>query len=326
MPLIDLACFVMDVPQGRSVEEAVRRISRDRDVVFAEPMQVYVAKGGPVSYDDPLFRAQPVASAWHLSALHEISTGRSVSVAVIDSGIDGSHPDLSGQLAVNMNFVAGRPFKAENHGTAVAGVIAAKADNHAGIVGVAPEARLWGLRACWQESASATVCDTLSLAKALHYAIERGAAVINMSLAGPRAELLNRLLTAALARRITVVTAYDPTLPDGGFPASHHGVVAVTDNALQPTRRGVYTAPGHDVITTQPGGKWNIASGSSFAAANVSGLFALMRARRSPTDGMLTLVTLRGNSAIDACATLLRAGSACDCACAKASEVAARAR
>jgi subtilisin family serine protease len=277
-------------------------------------MRVYAGQAASPSYNDPLYRAQPVAAAWRLAELHQISTGRGVIVAVIDSGIESTHPDLLGQIAQNVNFVAGQPFRAESHGTGIAGVIGAKGGNHVGIVGVAPSARLWGLRACWQE-ARATVCDSVSLAKALHFAIERGSQIINMSLAGPRGELLDRLLDVALARRITVVAAYDENLPDGGFPASHHGVVAVAEEGWQGMRPGVFTAPGRDVITTQLGGKWDIANGSSFAAAHVSGLFALMRAKSF--GGSLALATLPGSSAVDACATLLRIGGICDCDCAK---------
>jgi hypothetical protein len=320
MPLIQMACFVMEVPEGRSLEDVLHQLEQDHNVVFAEAMRLYTAQSSPMSYDDPLYRAQPAANLWQLASLHRISTGRGVPVAVIDSGIEDKHPDLSGQVAINLNFVASSAFRAENHGTAVAGIIAAKAGNHLGIVGVAPDARLWGLRACWQQSRT-TVCDTLSLAKALYYAIDHGAQVINMSLAGPRGELLDRLLGTALARRITVVAAYDPALPDGGFPSSHRGVIAVADDGQHTNHPGVYSAPGHDVITTQVGGKWNVASGSSFAAAHVSGLFALMRAKSR--GSALTLVTLRGNTGIDACATMLQVGRHCDCDCARTAEVAA---
>jgi subtilisin family serine protease len=312
MPLLDLACFVMEVPAGKSVDDTIHRLSQDRDVMFAEPMGVYTAQA--TSYDDPLYRAQPTAAEWHLASLHQISTGRGIDIAVIDSGIESSHPDLEGQVTQNLNFVTGQSFRAEDHGTGIAGVIAAKAGNHLGIVGVAPGARLWGLRACWQQ-ASATVCDSVSLAKALHFAVERGAQIINMSLAGPPSELLDRLINVALARKMTVVAAYDAKLPDGGFPASHRDVIAVAEEGQRAPRPGVYLAPGRDVITTQPGGKWNIASGSSFAAAHVSGLLALMRARSS--GGRLILTTLPGSSAVDACATLMHLSGAYDCAQAK---------
>ena len=74
------------------------------------------------------------------------------------------------------------------------------------------------------------MCDTLSLAKALYFAIGHDAQVINLSLSGPPDPLLGRLIDVALARGIVVVGALDPNAADGGFPASHPGVVAVSDD------------------------------------------------------------------------------------------------
>src|SRR4029079_15204987 len=172
------------------------------------------------------------------------------------------------------NFFIGQPFVPEQHGTAVAGIIAAKADNRVGIAGVAPGARLLGLRACWQHGPSAT-CDTLSLAKALYFAVENHPDVINLSLSGPDARLLHEILNIAYARGIAVVAAFDPKLPGGGFPASLPGVIGVSDTPVAGTRNDVYAAPGRDIPTTQPGGRWFLVNGSSFAAAHVSGLLAL---------------------------------------------------
>jgi subtilisin family serine protease len=315
MPLIGLNCFVMVVPANQTVEDAVKAVSSDKEVALAEPMQVYETKGAPAAYNDKLFAAQPDAKAWHLAKLHEIATGRGVNVAVIDSGIDNKHPDLAGQVSVAMNFISGTSYLAENHGTAVAGIIAAKAGNGIGIVGVAPGARLMALRACSQSSANAN-CDTLSLAKALSFAIDRKANIINLSLAGPRGEVLGRLLDVALSRNMSVVAAFDPRLPDGGFPASHQGVVAVADEDLARSPRGVYNAPGRDVITTQPGGKWSLVNGNSFAAAHVSGLLALMKAK--PGRAKASLVAARTDGGpINACASLTGTTGACDCACGK---------
>ena len=82
---------------------------------------------------------------------------------------------------------------------------------------------------------------------------------------------------------------------------------------------GVFTAPGHDVPTTQPNGKWFLVNGSSYAAAHVSGLFALMRERDPRARTAAWLVTRRpGGGAIDACATLVHASGPCACACATA--------
>ena len=313
MPMIGVDCFVMVVPQGRSTKAAAEQVSHDADVDWAEAAQLYSTRGA--AHNDPLYAAEPAAGQWHLADLHRIADGRGTVVAVVDSGIDARHPDLAGQVAVNRNFVSGQPLIAEQHGTAVAGIIAAKADNRVGIAGVAPGARLLGLRACWQRGSSAT-CDTLSLAKALYFAVENHPDVINLSLSGPDARLLHEILNIAYARGIAVVAAFDPKLPGGGFPASLPGVIAVSDTPVAGTRNDVYAAPGRDIPTTQPGGRWFLVNGSSFAAAHVSGLLALMRERKRAAP--LMLVAQRRGGEIDACATLLRVAGACDCACGSA--------
>jgi len=313
MPMIGVDCFVMLVPDGRSTAAAVEQVSHDGDVAWAQPMEVFSARGEAAGHNDPLYAAEPAAAQWHLADLHRIATGRGIKVAVIDSGIETGHPDLAGQVLMNRNFVAGRTAAVEQHGTGVAGIIAAKADNGIGIAGVAPGARLLGLRACWQER-TATVCDTLSLAKAIYFAVEQHSDIINLSLSGPEDRLLAELLKTALKHGSTVVTAVDHKLADGGFPASMPGVIAVSDTPLAASRGDVYTAPGQDVPTTVPGGRWFLVNGSSFAAAHVSGLLALIRERRRAGPPVL-VAQRRGGGVIDACATLARVGGACDCSC-----------
>ncbi|MBL8771697.1 MAG: S8 family serine peptidase [Phenylobacterium sp.] len=316
MPLLGVDCYIMNVPDGRSTVEVARLLARESAVQDAQPSQMFHAQGAPRSAD-PLRAAQPAAGEWRLAALHELAVGRGVRVAVVDSMVDPTHPDLAGQVELTRNFVAGRPAAPETHGTGVAGVIAARGDNGIGIVGVAPGARILGLRACWQgaprKGAGDTVCDSLSLAQALHFAIDAKARVINLSLSGPPDPLLARLIDVAISRGIKVVAAYDRGLPDGGFPANHTGVVAVADEALASPRPGVYSAPGRDVPTTQPGGRWFLVDGSSYAAAHVSGLLALVDERR-PQPRARLLSRARGE--IDACASLLRVASRANCACA----------
>jgi hypothetical protein len=324
MPLLGVDCFVMTVPQGQSPAEVAVLLAHDPGVEWSEPMHVYRAQGKPApTHNDPLFATQPAAREWRLADLHEIATGRDVRVAVIDSKVEVGHPDLQGQIQTSQDFVLDHPGAAEQHGTGVAGVIAGVADNRLGIAGVAPRARLMALRACWQQAgALSTLCDTLSLAKALHFAIDHRAQIINLSLSGPPDPLLGRLLDVALVRGITVVGAFDPDLEGGGFPASHTGVVAVSDDPAAPA--GIYLAPGRGVPTTQPGGRWYLVNGSSYSAAHVSGLFALMRERSPLAQGAVSLVSQRpGGGAIDTCATLMRAAGPCACACARPPEVSA---
>jgi subtilisin family serine protease len=324
MPMIGVDCFIMAVPDGRSTSAAADELSRDTKVAWAEPVQLYQAQGAALP-NDPLYEAQPAAHAWDLADLHRLATGQGVKVAVIDSGIEANHPDLAGQVVVNRNFVVGQSEIAESHGTGVAGVIAAKSDNGIGIAGVAPGARLLGLRACWQQHGAGgrTVCDGLSLAKALYFALEEKADVINLSLSGPDDRLLRALVEAAVSRGSVVVGAYDATKGGGGFPANAPGVIAVADRSFAGGAPQVYIAPGRDVPTTQPGGRWFLVDGSSFSAAHVSGLAALVRQRRR--SGELTLVSDRpAGGVIDACATLERAARGCECTCKGARISAAR--
>lgn len=321
MPLLGVDCYIMTVPAGRSPEAAAQELSRERGVRRAQASHVFVAQGPATAASDPLLPGQPALRKWRLDDLHELATGRGVRVAVIDSMVDASHPDLAGQIEELRNFVAGRPASPEAHGTGVAGIIAARAHNGAGIMGVAPGARLLALRACWHapehHGGDETVCDSLSLAQALHYAIDHRAQVINLSLSGPPDPLLASLIDIATARGVKVVAAYDRGRANGGFPASHPGVIAVSDAALVAPSARVYTAPGHDVPTTQPGGRWNVVDGSSYSAAHVSGLLALLSESHSARAQLRSLVSGRAGGEIDACASLLRVSARKDCACAR---------
>jgi hypothetical protein len=326
MPLLGVDCYVMAAPAGQDIQAEIVRLSGDPAVAWSQPMHLYEGRAARAAApNDPLYAAQPAASLWRLADLHQMATGRGVLVALFDSQVQRDHPDLAGQVRISQSFVGGPPVAGEAHGTGVAGVIAARANNGVGIAGVAPDASLMALRACWQTGpeAAATVCDSLTLAEALHFAVLHGARVINLSLGGPPDALLGRLVDVALTRGIVVVAAYDRALPGGGFPASHPGVVAVADAPVAGAADGLYTAPGRDIPTTQPGGRWALVNGSSFAAAHVSGLIALTLgaggpAGASPRERTPRLVAARsGGGAIDTCATLLRAQGPCDCACAR---------
>ncbi|HEY9109868.1 MAG TPA: S8 family serine peptidase [Roseateles sp.] len=303
MPLAGVECFVMHLPDGdrRSSAEVAASVAEDRRVAWAQPVSLYQAQG---SADEPLYAAQPAAQQWRLAELHQLATGRGVRVAVVDSGVQADHPDLAGQVLQNQNFVDDRPPPAESHGTAVAGIIAARADNGAGIAGIAPQARLLALRACWQAGDAQTLCTSLGLAKALYAAIQQGAHIINLSLGGPDDRLLGLLLDQAQARGVSIVAA----LPGKGgpgnqFPANHPGVLVVGNAPPLPV--GAVLAPGRGVPSTAPGGGWTVVTGSSFAAAHAAGLLALVReldARAVPATALVTAAQGR----IDGCATLAR--------------------
>ena len=311
MPSLNVDCYRMTAAPGAEPEKLAEALSRDARVKWAQPVSTYAAQG-----NDPLYAVQPAALEWRLADMRKVATGRKVLVAVIDSGVEVMHPDLAGQVTERENFVDGQVYAAEDHGTAVAGVIAARAGNGVGIEGVAPDAHLMALRACWQLAPGATRCDSFSLGKALNYALMHGAQVINLSLSGPSDRLLRELVDLACARGVKVVGAVDPNLRDGGFPANHAGVFAVAASAVARPGEQVMVAPGRDIPTTATGGRWSMVSGSSYSAAHISGLMAALSELRPGLslagirDGVVAV-----HAATDPCASFARITGKCACQC-----------
>jgi len=309
MQLVGVDCVIMAVNDDRSLEAVAQELSAVPGVAWSQPLNEFQMQSAqPTSYNDRLYQAQPVNMRWHLSSLHRYATGRGVSIAIIDSRIDTAHPDLAGQNVRVQDFVPGNRQAAERHGTGVAGIIAARPNNAMGIAGVAPGAQIMGLRACWERPLGGmTVCDSLSLAKALTFALEHHADVINLSLSGPPDRLLSTLIGIGLSRGATVVAAVDETRAGTSFPASVAGVLPVGDERLSANRTSVYIAPGLDIPTTEPEGKWSLVNGSSFAAAHVSGLAALLRQLSgNHGSGLATVSALGPRGTIDACAAIAR--------------------
>ena len=310
MQRIGVDCVIMDIPDGRSADSVAAELTAVRGVAWSQPLNEFEMQGSgaAVPYNDRLYRAQPASSRWHLASLHRYATGRGVTIAIVDSRIDQSHPDLAGRIASSPDFTSNKDRSAENHGTGVAGIIAARPNNSLGIAGVAPDARVLGLRACWERPhGGSTVCDSLSLAKALTYAIDTHADVINMSFTGPRDRLIATLISLAIAHGSTVVAAVDENRPEASFPAMVDGVIPVADERLSARGAGVYIAPGLDVPTTEPEGKWSLVSGSSYAAAHVSGLAALLRQLSGNHITNAEAATIFGpRGTIDACAAIAR--------------------
>jgi subtilisin family serine protease len=326
MPALGLDCFVLEASDATDVAQAVAELARDPRVESVQAMQRFEVLGSQ-THGDPLSLAQPVNAQWRLEELHAFTTGKGVSVAVIDTGIASMHPDLKGQVVASRDFF-GDEARAipESHGTEVAGLIAARAGNRVGIAGVAPGARLFALRACREDGPrGAAHCNTFTLSKALQFAIERRVRVLNLSLSGPRDTLLARLIDVALRNGANVVAAVDPRAADGGFPAAHPGVLAVAGDARQEVAFAAVVAPATALPTTTADGGWGLVDGASFAAAQVSGLVALLRQRAPRADGAVLRDAIAPPAAlgsgparphpVDACAAVARALRACACGC-----------
>jgi Subtilase family len=275
------------IDDGRSVTAVIQSLASEARIARAQPNYLFRQEGQagagepPPAEGDP---AQYVVAKLHLTDAHRLATGESVLVAVIDSGIDTAHPDLAGAVAASFDVLG--PHESHFHGTAMAGAIAA----HGQLIGVAPRVRLLAVRALDAEGQGTTV----SITDGIDWAVARGARVLNMSFAGPHDPLLQQHLAAAHDRRIVLVAAAGNAGPASPplYPAADANVIAVTatdadDHLFAQANRGRYiavAAPGVDVLEPAPNASVQLISGTSVAAAHVSGVAALI-IERAPTLG-----------------------------------------
>lgn len=309
-------CVVFEVTGGRQAEDVARRLASDPRVGSVQTIETFEVLAEPSPWNDPYAHLQHSAETLRLQQAHRWATGKGVRIAVIDTGVDLDHPDLRGRVVKAQNFVdqGESSFTTDFHGTAVAGVIAAAANNEVGIVGVAPQAQIYALKACWQQPPGArqAVCNSYTLAKAADFAITQGAQVLNFSLAGPPDVLLTRLIKVALERGIVVVAAA-PSRPDAkSFPASLQGVIGISGSAPPGPSARYLGAPAEDILTTVPRGSYDFFSGSSLAAAQVSGVAALLLERNpklTPPELAALFHKTARQARIDACAALAGAGA-----------------
>jgi hypothetical protein len=274
------------IPDRRSVPAVIRALQADNAVISAQPN--YLAElsddtrsHATVGVGDP---AQYALTKLRMRQAHTLATGTDVLIAVIDSGIDVNHPELAGMIADSFDAI-GAGDKADAHGTGIAGAIVA----HARLVGTAPTARILAIRA-FSVTRGRSEGTTFNISKGLNWAVAHGARVINMSFAGPHDPAIDRDLAVAHAKGIVLVAAAGNAGPKSPplYPAANPNVIAVTatdedDNLFSRANRGKHiavAAPGVDIYLPAPGGIYQMTSGTSFAAAEVSGTVALLLQRK----------------------------------------------
>jgi subtilisin family serine protease len=275
---LGMHCVVYEVANGRPVPEVLAALSKDTRVVLAQPLQEFHTLSGPPApaYNDPLYDLQTNLVALGIERAHQRAQGAGVRIALIDTGVDSAHPDLRGRIGRSASFITGHARQAAElrHGTAMAGIIAAVANNHIGIVGIAPLARLEVFEACWQVAPASdeAACNTFTLAQALAGALAAGTPLVNLSLAGPADPLLTALVESGLKRGVVFVAA---VAPDAGFPGSIPGVIRATGSG-QALSENTFAAPAVHVLTTRPNGQFDFESGTSVACAELTGVIAIL--------------------------------------------------
>ena len=217
------------------------------------------------------------------------STGAGVTVAVVDTGVDATHTDLTGQVLPGGDFITGtegQSIDPHGHGTHVAGTIAAIAGNNTGISGIAPDAKILPVRVLGANGGG----YMSTAAQGVVYAADHGADVINLSLSSTTP---TDAVAYARSKNVVVVAAAGNARAQGSpisYPAADDGVIAVaaTDSADNPasySNRGGYVdvaAPGSGIVSTYPTAKGDAymrMNGTSMAAPHVAAVAALIRSR-----------------------------------------------
>ena len=285
---------------GRSARTVLSQMARDTRIASAQPNYVYALQQAvPPAAARPGSQPQYIVEKLRLGDAHKLARGANIRVAVIDSGVDLAHPELAGVAAGSFDALEG-PAQPHAHGTGMAAAILAQAQ----LQGVAPAARLLAARAFSGSAGPAAASGTtFHILAALDWAAGEGARIFNLSFAGPQDRLMSLALAGARGKGIVAVAAAG----NGGakaaplYPGADPNVIAVTatdaeDKPLVWANRGNYiavAAPGVDVLAAEPSGRYAFSSGTSIAAAHVSGLVALILEKRPDLtpDGVRRLLT-----------------------------------
>jgi hypothetical protein len=282
--------FRFRITDGRPVADVIRALESE-NIGVAQPNYVYrlqqdATLAAHTSQGDP---SQYVVNKLRLVDVHRIAIGSNVLVAVIDSEIDGAHPELAGAVVDEFDAI-GNHDKPHSHGTGMAGAIAA----HRKLVGIAPGVRLLAIHAFSSSGTDSAQATSEHILLGIDWAIRKGAQVINMSFAGPDDPMLALALQKAHDKGVVLIAAAGNLGPKSPplYPAADPNVIAVTatdakDQLLAQANQGPYVAvaaPGVDILEPAPNGGYQVTTGTSVAAAHVSGIVALLLDRDPALD------------------------------------------
>src|ERR1700676_1906435 len=281
-PLIGATVGLFRITDRRSFETASRDLGTETNIrsvqrnfrYFLQDQKAALIEGDPAQY---------VVAKLRLPEAHGLARGANVTIAVIDSGIDIKHPELVNSIGDTFDALGSKEGP-HVHGTGVAGAIV----SHARLMGGAPESRILAIRAFGVAPSGAESTSYIIL-KALAYAAEHGAQIVNMSFAGPRDTVIEHAIAATAAKGIVLVAAAGNAGPKSPplYPAANPNVIAVSatdaqDKLFAASNRGSHiaiSAPGVDIFLPAPDNKYQMTSGTSFSSAYISSLAALVLER-----------------------------------------------
>jgi subtilisin family serine protease len=285
---------------NRATPDVVRAMETER--IISQPNYVYEAVQEPAAaQSSPAGSEQYVANKLRLAEVHKIATGKDVLVAVIDSEIDNTHPEIASAISEKFDAV-GQPDKPHTHGTGMAGAIVAR--NR--LMGIAPGARALAVHAFSTGTQQSPQATTQSIVAGLEWALGKGARIINMSFAGPYDPILALAIKKASEKGAILIAAVGNAGPKSPplYPAADPHVIGVTatdesDKLYKGSNIGAQVAvaaPGVDVMVPAPAGTYQLTTGTSVAAAQVSGVAALLLERHPDVDATTILEVLTASA------------------------------